>query len=449
MQKKTALIQVMDPVTKQHTATIKEPDFNRYYAAVMSFANNASTGGGGASTSTKAVNSVTKKDENDNEDGDGDGWLNGLSRNDQCHVCGQLGHWSRECPNKDRMKGKGKGKGMGGSKGKGKGKGPATGCWICGGDHYQDQCPKNNTFGKGFGKEQGGGKKGFGKGGKGGWGGKGKGSLNGLHNDPLTDEDPWGWGGYAHETLCSVKTVAESARSRDNKQENMMEMQKCGCRFQCKNKFEVFMNDNDSDVEEENESDHSGFEIVKNKQDKKAVKKMIPVKNRKKWTNINIEKNETNKFEGEVEKVKPIRTIEPEGINAIVSGPWEEIELAVDSGATESVVPDSLPSSIPTTPGPASRRGVEYEVANGERLPNEGEKKFSAVTAEGSTKLMVMQVCDVNQGLLSVSKATAAGNRVVFDSHGSYIENKTSGERTWLAERNGMYTLKLWVKRPF
>ena len=62
---------------------------------------------------------------------------------------------------------------------------------------------------------------------------------------------------------------------------------------------------------------------------------------------------------------------------------------------------------------------------------------------------MVMQVCDVNQGLLSVSKATASGNRVIFDQDGSYIENKLSGERTWLHQKNGMYTLKLWVKRPF
>ena len=71
------------------------------------------------------------------------------------------------------------------------------------------------------------------------------------------------------------------------------------------------------------------------------------------------------------------------------------------------------------------------------------------MTDEGAIKKMVVQVCDVNQGLLSVSKATAAGNRVVFDLDGSYIENKTSGERTWLKEKGGMYALRLWVKRPF
>ena len=63
---------------------------------------------------------------------------------------------------------------------------------------------------------------------------------------------------------------------------------------------------------------------------------------------------------------------------------------------------------------------------------------------------MVLQVCDVNQGLLSVSKIVKARNRVIFDEeYGSFIENKQSGERTWLAEKNGMYILKLWVERPF
>ena len=108
-----------------------------------------------------------------------------------------------------------------------------------------------------------------------------------------------------------------------------------------------------------------------------------------------------------------------------------------------------MPKSIPTTQGAACKRGVEYEVANGVSIPNEGEKRFTAVTEEGKEKNMVVQVCDVNQGLLSVSKAVAAGNRVVFDEDGSYIENKRSKERTWMKAEGGMYTIKMWVRRPF
>ena len=81
--------------------------------------------------------------------------------------------------------------------------------------------------------------------------------------------------------------------------------------------------------------------------------------------------------------MKPMKTIEPESLKVVgEEGVWEEIEMAVDSGATESVVNNTMPSFNPTTPGPASRRGVEYEVAIRARMPNEGEKRFSAMTRQ-------------------------------------------------------------------
>ena len=43
----------------------------------------------------------------------------------------------------------------------------------------------------------------------------------------------------------------------------------------------------------------------------------------------------------------------------------------------------------------------------------------------------------------------AAGNRVVFDDTGLYTESKIDGQRMWLEEKEGMYTLKMWVKRDF
>ena len=57
------------------------------------------------------------------------------------------------------------------------------------------------------------------------------------------------------------------------------------------------------------------------------------------------------------------------------------------------------------------------------------------------------QVCDVNQPLLSVRRVVAAGNRVVFDDTGSYIENKKDGSKIWMGGSQGMYTLKMWVKK--
>ena len=78
------------------------------------------------------------------------------------------------------------------------------------------------------------------------------------------------------------------------------------------------------------------------------------------------------------------------------------------------------------------------------------KKEFNAKAADGATKNITAQVCEANKAFLSVSKVVKAGNRVVFDPEGSYIESKTTGERTWLTEENGMYALKVWVKAtPF
>ena len=38
-----------------------------------------------------------------------------------------------------------------------------------------------------------------------------------------------------------------------------------------------------------------------------------------------------------------------------------------------------------------------------------------------------------------------AGNRVVFDEGGSYVENKRTGERTELVKEKGSYILTVWI----
>ena len=65
------------------------------------------------------------------------------------------------------------------------------------------------------------------------------------------------------------------------------------------------------------------------------------------------------------------------------------------------------------------------------------------------TRAVTAQVCEVNKALLSVQKVVRAGNRVVFDSEGSYIENKSTQEKMWMTEGRGMYMLRLWVRTGF
>ena len=58
-----------------------------------------------------------------------------------------------------------------------------------------------------------------------------------------------------------------------------------------------------------------------------------------------------------------------------------------------------------------------------------------------------MQVADVSKLLAAVSQICDAGNKVVFDNNGSYIESKQSGMRTAMRRENGVYKFDMWVKR--
>ena len=91
---------------------------------------------------------------------------------------------------------------------------------------------------------------------------------------------------------------------------------------------------------------------------------------------------------------------------------------------------------------------MAYEVANGEVIPNMGEKEIRCLTDdEGVKKIICAQVADVSKPLLSVHRLVQAGHTVVFGPGGSYIQDGSTGKAMWLRESGGMYNLKLWVPR--
>ena len=55
------------------------------------------------------------------------------------------------------------------------------------------------------------------------------------------------------------------------------------------------------------------------------------------------------------------------------------------------------------------------------------KRNFVAYSEDGQSCEITAQVCDVNRPLLNVSKIVSAGNRLVFDWDGSYIEDVHSG----------------------
>ena len=133
------------------------------------------------------------------------------------------------------------------------------------------------------------------------------------------------------------------------------------------------------------------------------------------------------------------------GPSGIICSYLEEVVMAVDSGASATVIGGGHQVKAVAATNP--RPDIKYEVTDGTHIANMGEKSLGACIDAGPLLKLTAQVTEVNKALLSVSKILRAGNRLVFDSAGSYIEHKPSGEWTPLEERGGIYVLKMWVPR--
>ena len=133
------------------------------------------------------------------------------------------------------------------------------------------------------------------------------------------------------------------------------------------------------------------------------------------------------------------------------SNEWVEIELTADSGACDTVIPRSLAEPIPILPSLASLRGMEYEVANGQSIPNLGERRC-LIWTEGATmrKNMNMQVADVHKGLLSLSRCADMGFKGRFGRRAGALICEKTGEVIPLVRKGNLYVLRVWIKAaPF
>jgi len=134
-----------------------------------------------------------------------------------------------------------------------------------------------------------------------------------------------------------------------------------------------------------------------------------------------------------------------DSINAVGEEEWVMMELTMDSGASDSVMPKGKCSQIPITESPGSRSEVRYTVATGHTVPNEGERQMRGCTNDWHMRNITMQVADVHKPLCAMSKVCKAGHRIVLDDDGSYIQHKVTGETTTLQQKNGVYVLEFWV----
>ena len=108
-------------------------------------------------------------------------------------------------------------------------------------------------------------------------------------------------------------------------------------------------------------------------------------------------------------------------------------------------MPADMATDFPVTESPGSESGQYYVSATGDHVANLGQRRLRMLTAEGQLRSMAFQVAKVKKPLASVSKICANGFKVVFDDDGSYLEHKSTGARTAIVKKRGVYVLEAWL----
>ena len=120
----------------------------------------------------------------------------------------------------------------------------------------------------------------------------------------------------------------------------------------------------------------------------------------------------------------------------------------VDSGATVSVVHPSTGKAYNIQDSKGSLEGQSYEIANGVRIPNLGEKVMAVMTEEGSVRPYCSQVADVSHSLQAVRAMLKSQHIVVFDEDASFAYNKETGEVNTIKDDGCNYTMEHWIIPP-
>ena len=123
--------------------------------------------------------------------------------------------------------------------------------------------------------------------------------------------------------------------------------------------------------------------------------------------------------------------------------------MTVDSGACDTVMPVSSLCSFKMLPSYQSLNEMEYEVANGESVPNLDERRCEVrTTGSLAPKLIIFQIADVSRPLISVAKLTESGKAVIFGCSGGVIRDLATGHDTPFERRDGIYIFKMKIPPP-
>ena len=135
---------------------------------------------------------------------------------------------------------------------------------------------------------------------------------------------------------------------------------------------------------------------------------------------------------------------------------WQDvdIEMTLDSGCCNHVldVEDAPGYTVQESPG--SRRGQNFIVGNGDRIPNEGQVRLNMESKNGEASIgveSVFQVAEVSRPLMSVSKICKNGFKCVFDENEARVVDTDGKTQCVFKRKGGLYisTKRLKAPTPF
>ena len=95
-----------------------------------------------------------------------------------------------------------------------------------------------------------------------------------------------------------------------------------------------------------------------------------------------------------------------------------------------------------------SREGHNYYGPAGDPIPNLGRQDVKGTTESGNLLNIGFDVAKITRPLASVAEIVRKNYRVVFDTDGSFIEDKKTGKWIDVRQEGSLYYLDLWVQVP-
>ena len=150
--------------------------------------------------------------------------------------------------------------------------------------------------------------------------------------------------------------------------------------------------------------------------------------------------------------VLPVTIEETNEILAVDEYREIDIEVMLDSGCCKHVMDAEDAPGYTVMPSAGSRRGQNFIVGNGQRIPNEGEVHLSLLAPAGGDEQTpvqsVFQIAEITRPLMSVSQICDQGYACVFTKDGAEVMDDDRNIVARFERSNGLYVASMRLRPP-